>query len=163
MVSGGFILFAPDLAICGSTSGLILLIAFIPLFQLEKIITENNIRRGYIYYYSAFLLWNVFATYWIYNATLAGAIAACTLNALQMALIFGAFRWFKRKTKPALAYLFFVLAWLAWSIFIMKQRYHGRGRFRKRICDNNQEYSVVEYTGVLGGSLWALIVNLLLF
>ena len=62
-------------------AGLLMLIAFLPLFQLEKIITEFNIRRGYIYYYTVFLLWNTFSTYWIYNATIPGVIAACTLNA----------------------------------------------------------------------------------
>lgn len=145
-------------------AGLLMLIAFLPLFQLEKIITEFNIRRGYIYYYTVFLLWNTFSTYWIYNATIPGVIAACTLNALQMALVFGAFRWFKRKTKPALAYLFFVLAWLAWEHFYYDAEISWTwlvlGNGFATTIKNIQWY---EYTGVLGGSLWVLIVNLIIF
>jgi len=145
-------------------SGLLMLVALVPILQLERWISDWKVKRGWIYYYSAFLLWNIFTTYWIYNATLAGAIAACTLNALQMALVFGAFRWFKKKTKPSLAYLFLILGWLAWEHFYFDAEISwpwlvlGNG-FATTI-KNIQWY---EYTGTLGGSLWILLTNVLIF
>ncbi|HON55117.1 MAG TPA: apolipoprotein N-acyltransferase [Bacteroidales bacterium] len=145
-------------------TGLLMLIAFIPLLQLEKIIADLNIKNGWRYYYSSFLLWNILTTFWIYNATLAGAIAACILNALQMAVIFAIFRWFKRKTTPSLGYIFLILAWLAWEHFYFNAEISwpwlvlGNG-FATTI-KNIQWY---EFTGTLGGSLWILLANIVIF
>jgi len=141
-----------------------MLVAFVPLLQLEKILTEWKIKKGWIYYYSAFLLWNIFTTFWVYNATLPGAIAACTLNALQMALIFGMFRWFKKKTKPSLAYLFLVLGWLAWEHFYFDAEISWPWLvLGNAFATSIKSVQWYEYTGTLGGSLWILLVNLIIF
>ncbi|MCK9305881.1 MAG: hypothetical protein M0P27_10860, partial [Bacteroidales bacterium] len=145
-------------------TGLLMLVALLPLLEAERLITARGIRRGWIYHYSAFLLWNLFTTYWIYNATLPGAIAAVFLNSLQMSLIFGGFRWFKRRVSPSVGYLFLVLGWLAWEHFYFDAEISwpwlvlGNG-FATTI-KNIQWY---EYTGTLGGSLWILMSNVLLF
>lgn len=145
-------------------TGLLMLIAFVPLFQLEKNLSEKSIKKGWIYYYTAFLLWNLFTTYWIYNASLPGAIGAVILNAFQMALIFALFRWFKRKTKPALGYLFLILGWLAWEHFYFNAEiswpWLALGNAFATSIKNVQWY---EFTGTLGGSLWILLSNLVLF
>ncbi|MEN6618357.1 MAG: apolipoprotein N-acyltransferase [Rikenellaceae bacterium] len=145
-------------------TGLLMLVAFIPLFQLEKQLSDKSVKKGWIYYYAVFLLWNLFTTFWIYNATLPGAIAAIVLNALQMTLIFAAFRWFKRKTKPALGYLFLVLGWLAWEHFYFDAEISWPwlvlGNAFATSVKNIQWY---EFTGTLGGSLWILLSNLVLF
>ncbi|MFA6334421.1 MAG: apolipoprotein N-acyltransferase [Bacteroidales bacterium] len=145
-------------------TGLLMLIAFVPLFQLEKIISQESVKKGWIYYYSTFLLWNLFTTYWIYNATFAGAVAAVVLNSFQMALIFALFIWFKRKTKPALGYLFLILGWLAWEHFYFDSEISWPwlvlGNALATSVKNIQWY---EFTGTLGGSLWILLTNLVLF
>lgn len=145
-------------------TGLLMLFALLPLLEAERLITERGVKRGWIFHYSAFLLWNFFTTYWIYNATLPGAIAAIVLNSLQMSLIFGGFRWFKRKVSPSVGYLFLVFGWLAWEHFYFEAEISwpwlvlGNG-FATSI-KNIQWY---EYTGTLGGSLWVLVANVLLF
>ena len=145
-------------------TGLLMLVALLPLLQAEKIITSAGIKRGWIYHYTAFLLWNALTTYWIYNATLPGAIAAVVLNSLQMSLIFGGFRWFKKKISPAVGYFFLIFGWLAWEHFYFDAEISwpwlvlGNG-FATSV-KNIQWY---EYTGTLGGSLWILLSNILLF
>ena len=96
-------------------TGWVSLVAFIPLFAAEHIATDRKMKHFWVRYYICFLLWNIFTTFWIYKATLYGAIAAVTLNALQMALIFALFRWFKRLTRGYLPYLYFIIVWLAWE------------------------------------------------
>jgi len=145
-------------------SGLLMLVAFVPLLELEKILTQKSVKKGWIYYYSAFLLWNLFTTFWIYNSTPPGAVGAVILNALQMAVIFAVFRWFKRKTKPALGYLFLVLGWLAWEHFYFDAEISWPwlvlGNAFATTVKNIQWY---EFTGTLGGTLWILLSNLVLF
>jgi apolipoprotein N-acyltransferase len=145
-------------------TGLLMLVALLPLLEVERIITSRGIKRGWIYHYTTFLLWNIFTTYWIYNATLPGAIVASVFNSLQMSLIFGCFRWFKKRYSPSLGYLFLVLGWLAWEHFYFDAEISwpwlvlGNG-----FATSIKSIQWYEYTGALGGSLWTLLSNVLLF
>ena len=144
--------------------GLVALVGFIPLFAAEHIAAENKKRHFWLYYYVSFLLWNLFTTYWIYNATLPGMIAAVALNALQMAVIFRLFRWVKTLSKGFLPYLFFITAWLAWE----HAYFNWDVSWPWLVLGNAFSTSIkciqwYEYTGALGGSLWVLLVNVLAF
>ena len=59
-------------------SGLILLIAFVPLFYLNHYFVERKEQHLPIIFWSyafiSMLVWNVCATWWIGYATLAGAV-----------------------------------------------------------------------------------------
>jgi apolipoprotein N-acyltransferase len=139
--------------------GLVSLVGFVPLFAAEKIATENNKRFFGIYYYIGFLLWNLFTTYWIYNATMPGMIAAVMLNALQMAVIFRLFRWFKTLTKGFLPYIFFIITWIAWE----HAYFTWEISWPWLVLGNAFSTSIkciqwYEYTGALGGSLWVLLL-----
>ena len=144
--------------------GLVALVAFIPLFAAEHIATEIKKRHFWLHYYVAFLVWNVFTTSWIYYATLPGMIAAVTLNALQMAVIFRLFRWVKTLSKGFLPYLFFITTWLAWE----HAYFNWDVSWPWLVLGNSFSTSIkciqwYEYTGALGGSLWVLLVNALAF
>lgn len=145
-------------------SGLIMLMALMPLLQINKLSSKYSVKKVWIYYYSMFFLWNLFTTYWIYKATLPGAIAAVVLNALQMSLIFGAYRWFEKKTNKSLSYLFLILAWLAWEHFYYEAEISwpwltlGNG-----LATTHKNIQWYEYTGALGGSLWILLTNIMVF
>lgn len=145
-------------------TGWVSLVAFIPLLAAEHIATREKMRLFWVKYYLCFLLWNIFTTFWIYKATLYGAMAAVILNALQMAVIFAMFRWFKRLTKGYLPYLFFIIAWLAWE----HAYFNWDVSWPWLVLGNAFATSVksvqwYEYTGALGGSLWILLINTLLF
>ena len=145
-------------------TGWVSLVAFIPLLAAEHIATRERMRLFWVKYYLCFLLWNIFTTFWIYKATLYGAMAAVILNALQMAVIFAMFRWFKRLTKGYLPYLFFIIAWLAWE----HAYFNWDVSWPWLVLGNAFATSVksvqwYEYTGALGGSLWILLINTLLF
>lgn len=145
-------------------TGWVSLVAFIPLFAAEHIATDRKMKHFWVRYYVCFLLWNIFTTFWIYKATLYGAIAAVTLNALQMAIIFALFRWFKKLTRGYLPYLYFAIAWLAWE----HAYFNWDVSWPWLVLGNSFATSLksiqwYEYTGVLGGSLWVLLINTLVF
>lgn len=144
-------------------SGLLLLIAWLPLLALEDGFSQRGDRGCWKYYALTFVLWNLFTTWWIYQATLFGAVGAVLGNSLQMFLIFALFRWVKRHTGKSTGYTFLVALWLAWEYFYFDAEISwpwlvlGHG-FAKDIL----LIQWIEYTGVLGLSLWVWLVNLLL-
>jgi len=145
-------------------SGLILLVAWLPLLLLEDEFSRRSARGCWKYYTLTFVVWNIITTYWIYKATLFGAVGAIIGNSAQMVLIFAIFRWVKKKMPTSISYVFLAALWIAWEYFYFDAEISwpwlvlGNG-FSKDI----QLIQWFEYTGVLGGSLWVWGVNLLLF
>ena len=140
--------------------GFLALFAFIPLFAAEEMATRSGKRHFWLCYYGCFLIWNLLTTYWIYNATLPGMIAAVTLNALQMAIVFRLFRWMRKLTQGFLPYLFFIVTWLAWE----HAYFNWDVSWPWLVLGNSFATSIksvqwYEFTGTLGGSLWVLLVN----
>ena len=137
------------------------LIAFIPLLLAESFFKG---KMAWVNFYLPFLIWNLATTYWIYNATVAGAAAAVIANALQMSLIFMLFRWFKKRTNEKLGYMFLIIAWLAWEHFYFDAEISWPWlTLGNTLATSHYLAQWYEYTGTLGGSLWILLVNVVLF
>jgi len=137
------------------------LIAFIPLLLAESFFKG---KMAWINFYLPFLIWNLATTFWIYNATVAGAAAAVIANALQMSLIFMLFRWFKKRTNEKLGYMFLIIAWLAWEHFYFDAEISWPWlTLGNTLATSHYLAQWYEYTGTLGGSLWILLVNVVLF
>ena len=144
--------------------GWVALFGFLPLFAAQTLAEVHKVKWFFLYYYFSFILWNAITTFWIWFATPAGAIAAILLNSLQMAVIFWLFIKMKKVTRGYLPYLFFIVTWLAWE--------HGYAN-----CDISWPWLTLgnsfatsiksiqwyEITGTLGGSLWILLCNTLLY
>ena len=101
-------------------------------------------------------------TFWVCNATVGGGLFASFANALQMSLVFGLFRWVKKRWKGALPYIFLAVAWIAWERYYLTWAQISwpwlvLGNSFARTLPLIQWY---EYTGTLGGSLWIWAVNL---
>ncbi|HEY8401233.1 MAG TPA: apolipoprotein N-acyltransferase [Cytophagaceae bacterium] len=145
-----------------------LFLAFVPLLMVESALSERAIRRKgrkfLLYTYIALLTWNVLTTYWVYNATPAGGIFAMTVNALLMCIPLQLFYFTKRYTNNFIGYSSFIVYYLAFEYWHLNWELSwpwltlGNGFASLPILV--QWY---EYTGVLGGSLWVLLVNVLLF
>ncbi|MEI7595615.1 MAG: apolipoprotein N-acyltransferase [Bacteroidota bacterium] len=146
----------------------LLLIAFVPLLIAENFVYKNKPSFSNVFVfnlaYIGFLTWNIISTYWIYNSTLFGAIAAIVINTLFQSLVFLFFHITKCKLSSKqgnyalivywIGFEFLHLNWpLSWSWLTLG---NGFASYIKCI----QWY---EYTGVLGGSLWILASNVLLY
>ena len=145
-------------------TGLLALFGILPLLCMDRIATLLEKKRVWIYHYSAFVLWNTFTTFWVCNATVGGGIFAILANSLQMSLIFGLFRWSKKKFTGSLPYVFLMVAWIAWERFYFDAEISWPwlvlGNSFARTTWAVQWY---EITGALGGSLWVWLCNLSIF
>ena len=145
-------------------TGFLALVGFIPLLCMDRIATMLEKKHVWIFHYSAFVLWNAITTFWVCNATVGGGLFAIFANAFQMSVIFGLFRWSKKRFKGALSYIFLMVAWISWERFYFDAEISWPwlvlGNSFARSIDSIQWY---EFTGALGGSLWIWGVNLSLF
>ncbi len=146
----------------------VLFFAFIPLLKLEQEISKSNLKKKglkvYWYAFIAFFVFNAITTYWVCNATLAGGIAAFIVNAILMAAAFYVFHKVKANTKKRLGYLAFIVLWISMEYlhlnWDLSWPWLTLGNGFANVPNVVQWY---EYTGVLGGSLWVLMINILLF
>jgi len=149
-------------------NGLVLIVALIPLLAIEDYLCQNKSEFGsgafFRYAALAFFVWNVATTWWIYNSTAIGVIAAVLINTFMWSLVMWLFHLAKRRLGPQIGYFSLILFWITWEFF-----YHNAEiSWPWLTLGNGFLYNIrliqwYEYTGVLGGSLWVLVLNILLF
>lgn len=112
----------------------------------------------------ALLIWNALATWWIWNSTGPGAIAAVIVNSLLMYLPWWGYRSVKRKLGRRMGYLALVLFWMAFEyIHLNWQLSWPWLTLGNAFASNPGWVQWYEYTGSSGGTLWVLLANILLF
>jgi apolipoprotein N-acyltransferase len=148
--------------------GLILLIALIPLLFVEDYLDQHKSQFGsgtfFLYSALAFFIWNTASTWWIYNATAIGVVLAVLINTMMWSLVMWLFHVVKRRMGMQIGYFSLILFWITWEFF-----YHNAEiSWPWLSLGNGFAYNIrliqwYEYTGILGGSLWVLVVNILIF
>lgn len=142
-------------------------LAFIPLLRMEELIYKKSGKLSgwavFRYSYHAFVIWNILSTYWVANASLGAGIFAVTVNSALMALVMVLFH----QTRVTLTRFRLVPFWVYWLMF---EYLHFRWDLSWPWLTLGNIWSAApalaqwyEYTGVLGGSLWILGVNTLLY
>ena len=138
-------------------------IALVPLLYLEERISKGE--KGNVFWFSfvTFLVWNVLATWWVWNATPA-AILAWILNSLFMSTVFWAFHFTKMKNPYSLWGNFLLIPyWMAFEFlhyyWAAKWPWLNLGNVFSICTTWVQWYSI---TGVAGGTLWILLINILI-
>jgi apolipoprotein N-acyltransferase len=145
---------------------LLLFVGFVPYLRLEQVLTLQGARRGRVFAhtYLFLVLWNAFTTWWVSYSTLGGGIAAVVLNAALMCLPLMAFRRTKERFGTIIGYLSLPIYWIAFEqlhlYWDLSWPWLTLGNGLANVTSWVQWY---EYTGFLGGSLWVLSVNILLF
>jgi apolipoprotein N-acyltransferase len=147
--------------------GWLALLGFVPLLCMERLASGQGVRHFWWWHYGTFAAWNFVTTFWVCNATVGGGIFAALANALQMSLVFGAFRWVKRRMNRAAAvpYLFLAAAWIAWEKYYLTV---AQISWPWLVLGNAFAGTVrlvqwYEFTGALGGSLWVWASSLSVF
>lgn len=148
--------------------GLLMMIALVPLLfvedHLHKTAGENRSVVVFNYSFLTFFLFNALTTWWIFNATAVGVIMAILVNSLTSSLVFWAFHFTKRKLGSPLGYFALIVYWITWEHFY----FNGEISWPWLTLGHGFNYNIrliqwYEYTGVLGGTLWILIINILIF
>ena len=144
---------------------LLIFVALVPLFFVQQHLGDTGKKGMFGYAWLTFLVWNALTTWWIWNATPSGAVMAIILNALFMAIIFQVFHLSKKwlfNNKQGFVILIFY--WLSWEYFNMNWDLSWPWLTLGNVFASKHLWiQWYEYTGVLGGSLWILVVNILAF
>jgi apolipoprotein N-acyltransferase len=149
-------------------TGLILLFAFIPLLFLEDYLYENKSEhrphKAFLYAGVTFFTWNLATTWWLWNASPAGLFAAVIINTLLMSLTFWLVHITRRNTSSGTGHFAFIVYWLAFEHFYT----YGEVNWPWLNLGNGFANDILfiqwyEFTGAFGGTLWVLLVNVLVF
>jgi apolipoprotein N-acyltransferase len=145
----------------------LIFIAFTPLLWMNQELGVERLRLVTfgIYTYIALALFNIFTTWWVWNSTPAGATFAMLVNALLMTIPWLLYRITTVKMK--------MIWWSHFCIvpyFIVFEYWHLNWELSwpwLTLGNATAIYPALvqwyEWTGVLGGSLWILMGNVLLF
>ena len=137
-------------------------IAFVPLLFAERYTEERGafFRCSFL----AMIIWNIGTTWWIWNATDAGAIGAIIANSLLMTLPWWGYRVFNRRYGRGVALVSLVVFWMSFEYIHLNWQlswpWLTLGNAFAMHPDWVQWY---EYTGTSGGTLWILLINIVLF
>lgn len=148
--------------------GWILLFAFVPLLLADSLQLQQrkfeNLSSSFLIGFIAFLLWNVLSTWWISYVSFLGMLFITSLNSLFMSSVW----WLKNKVHQkfgaASGYFSLVVFWIAFEFL----NHHGLLPWPWLTLGNGFANAVkiiqwYEFTGVLGGSVWILLSNILIF
>ena len=141
----------------------LIFIAWVPLLYLEEKLIQGEKGKVFWFSFLTFLIWNVLTTWWVWNATPA-AVLAWVLNSLFMAIVFWIFHITKKKLyNGKLGNLLLIPYWMAFEFlhyyWAAKWPWLSLGNVFSTRITWIQWYSV---TGVAGGTLWILLVNILI-
>jgi len=157
-----------SLAWSGWFTGLVTFIAIIPLLFIEGYFYRNRdkfkSRTFFLYLSLSFAIWNLLSIFWIYNATIPGAIGAIIINTTLLSITIWLFHLTHRRLGNRYGYFSLVIYWIAYEHFYLNAEISfpwlnlGNGLAKDILFI--QWY---EYTGTLGGTLWIIIINILLY
>ncbi len=144
-------------------------VALVPLFVIDYFVSKNErlFSKGsmVIFSFITFLVFNLLTTWWVINSTVVGALLAFILNSFFMALVYGLFHIVrKRLFSNRIGYLSFIFFWIAYEYLHMHWSLSWSWLvFGNVYATNYQWVQWYEYTGVFGGSIWLIVVNVLFF
>ncbi|NDV46351.1 apolipoprotein N-acyltransferase [Paludibacter sp. 221] len=146
--------------------GIVVLLCFIPLLYAEELIRNKPKFQVFLIGFVCFFTANLLSIWWLQKLISAWAILLYLYNALLASLVFLAFSIVKRKLGNVWGYAAFILFATAFEFICLNIDFSfpciltGNMLFDSKNTFLIQWY---EYTGVLGGSVWVLLCNVLLF
>jgi len=149
-----------------SLPNITIFIGFLPLLLVHDELLRKQAKGKFIVFYSSitFMSWVGLSAWWVYNATLFGAIMTVIVPTVLMVPTFLAYHYTRKIGGDKIGMFSFVVYWIAFELFFHNSEIQwpwmtlGNG-----IGNSIKIIQWYEYTGVLGGSLWILIVNLLVY
>ncbi len=142
--------------------------AFIPLFFIENDLHKRRAGNRsivfFLYAWVAFFVFNLLTTWWILYATVPGMMVAVILNSVFMAAPWWLMHVSRRVLPGRQGPLSILFLWLGFEFL------HARWELSWSWLDIGNVFAAFpqwvqwyEITGTAGGSLWVLLINLLLF
>jgi apolipoprotein N-acyltransferase len=140
----------------------LIFIGFVPLLlQAEK---ASSKKVFFLQAWAAMFIWNALTTWWIWNSSAVGAVSAIIPNSLLMTLPWLGYVIARKKISKPLSLLAFISFWMLFEYTHLNWQLSWPWLSLGNVFA--QETSWVqwyEFTGIGGGTLWVLIINLLVF
>jgi apolipoprotein N-acyltransferase len=137
--------------------------AWTPLLWLETKVTSK--RKFFGLTYIAMFIWNVAATWWIWNASAPGALAAFFANSFLMCLPWLGYKVTKKYLGQTMGYAALTAFWMCFEYIHLQD--WGLSwpwlTLGNAFATHPEWIQWYEYTGSSGGTLWVLGTNILLF
>lgn len=144
-----------------------LFFAFCPLLYAEGKLSkqkEARISQLFLPALLTFLIWNLLSTWWIAHVSLVGMLLITILNSLLMSSVWWSRHLVGRKFGRASSSFSLIVFWIAFEFLLHNWTLPwpwlslGNG-----FANSVEIIQWFEYTGVLGGSFWVLLSNLLIY
>lgn len=137
-----------------------LFFAFVPLFVLG----DQQPRFYWVWAALAFTLWNIGATWWVGIATPVATFGIPVGSLFFTLLPFMIFHRLRFHTPPPIGWALFVTLWIAFeALFLNNEISFPWLTLGYGFADTPQVVQWYELTGSLGGSLWVLVGNILVY
>ncbi len=136
-----------------------LFLCFLPVFRLQDLLSLENRRVRWFMYFLTFSLWHLTTVWWISHAHPIGLIAPIVLHGGIMAT---ALLWTDKvsRSRPKLRMLAFILAALGYEkLFLSWDLEFPWLLLGNGLAEWTSLAQWYTYTGVFGGSLWILLIN----
>lgn len=143
-------------------------IALTPILYVEYTISQNldkyKSRHVFFSAYTAFFTFNVFTLWWIWFASAGGLAMVAFIYTFFMAVTFLLFHATKKRLGTQRGYIALAILWLGFEwLHSNWELSHPWNTLGNTFANYPELVQWFEYTGVLGGSLWILAVNILLW
>ena len=109
-IGGGLLLWA---AWPVSSLTLLIFVAWFPMLWLAD--TVKNRKKFFLFTYIMMFVWNVATTWWIWNASVPGSLAAFFANSLLMCFPWLGYHIIKRKWNDGLSYTALIAFWMCFE------------------------------------------------
>lgn len=157
-----------SLAWCSIWFGSLLWVAIVPILFIIKVqINRPKGIHGLYYVFFTLILWHIGTIWWIRHASLIGLLFAIAINATSLFFPWLFYYYVRKWSNLYAGYIGLVAAWLTleymhlnWEYWEFSFPWLNLGNGLAALVPWIQWY---EYTGILGGSLWVLVVNILLY
>jgi len=147
----------------------LIFIALVPLLLAEDYMHHHaeKFRKGafFLVSFAAMFVFNTAGSWWLKNASIPGAIMAVLVNTLLMTFVLQIFHGGRRQFRASnTGYFALVCYWIAFEFlhhnWDLTYPWHSFGNMFSPHPAWVQWY---EYTGILGGSVWVLVANIMVF
>ncbi|NDA97711.1 MAG: apolipoprotein N-acyltransferase, partial [Flavobacteriia bacterium] len=145
---------------------ILVFISWVPLLLVEDFIQVEKKKSALVFLFAfiTFLIYNIGTTWWVCNASFNGGVAAIIANSFLMSITFQAFHFAKKHIGRKQGYLSLIFLWIGFEYlhfnWDISWPWLALGNVFSVRTSWIQWY---EFTGVHGGTIWILILNVLIF
>lgn len=139
-----------------------LFLAFVPLLIIAD---STKKKETYAWVTLTITIWTVVTSYWVAYAALIGVFAATGVSIVLFNIPFILYKVVRARAPKVLAYVVLVTGWVACEYLYLynEEISHPWLMLGNGFANNVLFIQWFEYTGSLGGALWVLIVNVIIY